>query len=254
MMSMKYSLEIKLKYFLVIASLLSFFHIRGQDDLTFLLNSKFSLTTKGIKVEIPIIGDANVNIPKPDEAKVLLVGQAKLNNLESNLLPILKRSLDYYDECGDRLSVNGAKFGSFYNGSAIAEINFRFEKWICERILWDDLKTRLLSQSGSVFAKITPEISGRVIHFQTHIIDVNADGILGSLLEENSSLREEIIELLNHELPQGIQAPVFKELDNIQTLEPRSINFIPGPSLEFKIFMEDELSILTGNIFKYLTP
>lgn len=150
--------------------------------------------------------------------------QAKVSisfqNFQRNQTQILKNSLEEHDDCGDQLKVTDSKFYE-HNGLSFLTISFKFEQRACAF----GGSTRLFEQSGKIKVKLTPEIQNASLLIRSEVVDVEADGLLGSLLD-NDSFKKEVIELIGlddrfeAELPEELASlnPDFQSF-NFSTLE-----------------------------------
>jgi hypothetical protein len=167
------------------------------------------------------------------------------------LTEILRKQVNAYDECGERLNVKKAHFNYVQKGNIGLKVKLHYEKWECEEILSKRIKTRLFEQSGSIQIEITPKIKQRGVNFLLKVIDVDANGVLGTLIEHSSNVRQKIIKTVENKLPNSLGTSLTQEFKDLDVLEIRQVRFISGPNLQLEVVAKDELDTLLDYALKY---
>ena len=189
----------------------------------------------------------------PDDAPSSLrfKGLLNLNPLNNILTEILRKQVNVYDECGERLNVERAHFNYVQKGNIGLKVKLHYEKWECAKIFDERIKTRLLEQSGSIQIEIIPKIKNRGVDFLLKVIDVNANGVLGALMEHSSHVRQKIIKTIEEKLPNSLGTSLTQEFKDIDVLEISQVRFVSGPALQLEVVAKDDLDTLLDYALKY---
>lgn len=156
-------------------------------------------------------------------------------NFQSNQTQILKQSLEEHDDCGKRLKLTGSNF-SEERGLAFLTVNLRYEQWVCAF----GGTTCLVRQSGKIKIKLTPQIENSTLFVRSEVVDVEANGALGSLLD-NDSFKREFVKLIG--LDDRLEAALPKELSSLNP-DFGSFNFSTSQGVIF--LMAEAIMHLTG--------
>jgi hypothetical protein len=103
-----------------------------------------------------------------------------LSGLQSSLPSIIQSSYDHDDDCNYKLRVHTVSLqpdGTAARVFAAAH----YEKWGCGPF---GLKNRHFEQNGSASLRLTPYVSNNSVALSTELLSVEADGLLGGLLQD----------------------------------------------------------------------
>jgi hypothetical protein len=141
---------------------------------------------------------------------------ADLNDLQTNITPLLRAQLNRSDRCGERLSVESA---SLVPGSPNANLtaNVHYERWGCAKVLGKEVVKRLVGGNGMVVTQLTPSVGENGIAVNAEVKKIDADGSLGEVLHAGS-LGASIQEKIAHSIESAI-----RKAGNFNSLLPPAV-------------------------------
>lgn len=198
------------------------------------IKSEIKMSDDGVETVFPVITMISFNtVGEIMDVKAGI--SISFQNFQSNQTQILKQSLEEHDDCGKRLKLTGSNF-SEERGLAFLTVNLRYEQWVCAF----GGTTCLVRQSGKIKIKLTPQIENSTLFVRSEVVDVEANGALGSLLD-NDSFKREFVKLIG--LDDRLEAALPKELSSLNP-DFGSFNFSTSQGVIF--LMAEAIMHLTG--------
>jgi hypothetical protein len=151
---------------------------------------KISFDANGVPLAITAWGEVS-----NDGSGVIRLGLiADVNDLETNITPLLRAQLNRSERCGERLSVESASLAPA-RPAANLTVNVHYERWGCAKVLGKEVVKRLVGGNGIVVTRLIPSAGKSGIVLNGEVEKIDADGSLGELLRTGSlgaSIREKI--------------------------------------------------------------
>ena len=190
------------------------------------------VTLDGNTFTTPTTGWAKVDF-SGDTLYATLTVDADVSALQHGLPDIIRAHVNNNDDCDYILNMHTISL-SPYGGSLRVYAAGHYENWDCPEIETDfgDIefgKYRIFEQNGDATAILTPHTNGSGVSMDVNVVDMNADGVLGNLMN-NGWFGPWIRDMIMESIPQAI------ELGRIEDLLPPELQGFPLRLLDISFY------------------